>query len=287
MISSARRRKIKTMSDIRFLAKPELRTPAMVVGWTMDAGRLGSRVTDYLASKLGGQAFCEIEPVDFFPLSGVTIASDIVYFPESKFYACPEKNLVIFRSTPPSYEWYRFLNMILDVAQDYCHVREIYNIGSMVALGAHTVPRQFFGTVNSVELKAELSDYSMTREIDYETPPGGKPTLNSYFLWNEKRRHIPGVNLWVPVPFYLVSAEDPAAYRSVLGFLDNRLDLGLDLTDLDEQARLQNEKIDQVRASQPEVDRIISKLERGLRLEEGEGEKLAREVSDFLMKSGN
>jgi hypothetical protein len=134
-------------------------------------------------------------------------------------------------------------------------------------------------------MKAELSDYSLTREIDYETPPGGKPTLNSYFLWAEKKKHIPAANLWVPVPFYLVSAEDPAAYRSILGFLDDRLDLGLDLADLDEQASLQNEKIDRVRAEQPEVDRIISKLERGLRLEEGEGERLAQEIGDFLRES--
>jgi proteasome assembly chaperone (PAC2) family protein len=275
------------MNDVRFSGKPEFNTPAMVVGWAMDAGRLGSKVTDYLVGKLGGQAFSEIEPVDFFPLSGVTIVDNVVYFPESKFYACPEKNLVVFRSTPPSYEWYRFLNLILDVAQDYCHVREIYNIGSMVALGAHTAPRQFFGTVNSSEMKRELSDYSLTREIDYETPPGGKPTLNSYFLWTAKRRHIPGANLWVPVPFYLVSAEDPAAYHSILSFFDDRLGLGLDLTDLEEQARLQNEKIEQVRAAQPEVDRIISKLEHGLRLEEGEGEKLAQEVGDFLRESGN
>jgi proteasome assembly chaperone (PAC2) family protein len=275
------------MNDIRFSGKPEFSTPAMVVGWTMDAGRLGSRVTDYLVSKLGGQAFCEIEPVDFFPLSGVTIVDDIVYFPESKFYACPERNLVVFQSTPPSYEWYRFLNLILDVAQDYCHVREIYNIGSMVALGAHTAPRQFFGTINSKEMKKELNSYSLAREVDYETPPGGKPTLNSYFLWTAKRRHIPAANLWVPVPFYLVSAEDPAAYYSILSFFDDRLGLGLDLTDLEEQARLQNEKIDQVRAAQPEVDRIIRKLEHGLRLEEGEGEKLAQEVGDFLRESGN
>ena len=40
-----------------------------------------------------------------------------------------------------------------------------------------------------------------------------------------------------------------------------------------------------MRASKPEVDRIINKLERGLRLKEGEGEKLAREVGDYLMQS--
>ena len=80
------------MSDILFSRKPELHTPAMVVSWTMDAGRLGSKVADYLVSKLGGESFCEIEPVDFFPLSGVTIANDIIYFPESRFFSGHAKN---------------------------------------------------------------------------------------------------------------------------------------------------------------------------------------------------
>lgn len=272
---------------IHFSARPELRNPTMIVGWSMDAGRLGWRVTDYLVRKLGGQAFCEIEPADFFPLNGVTIINDIVFFPESRFYACPEKDLVVFRSTPPSYEWYQFLSLILDVAQDYCHVREIYTVGSMIAMGAHTAPRQFFGTMGSPELKMELSGYNLTREMDFETPPGGRPTLNSFFLWAAKRRGIPSANLWIPIPFYLVSADDPEAYRGVLDFLSDRLRLGLDLTELDEQAGLQNEKIDQIRAAHPEIDSIIGKLERGLRLAEGEGEKLAKEVGDFLREAGN
>ena len=272
---------------VHFSARPELHTPAMVVGWAMDAGRLGWRVTDYLVKKLGGQAFCEIEPADFFPLNGVTIVNDIVYFPESQFYACPDKNLVVFRSMPPSYEWYQFLSLVLDVAQDYCHVREIYTIGSMIAMGAHTAPRQFFGTMGSAELKTELSEYNLSREMDFETPPGGRPTLNSFFLWAAKRRGIPSANLWIPVPFYLVSADDPEAYRGTLDFLSDRLSLGLDLADLDEQAGVLNERLDRMRAAQPEIDSIVGKLERGLRLAEGEGEKLAEKVSDFLREVGN
>jgi len=274
------------MNDLlHFLARPELQTPTLVVGWTMDAGRLGTRVTEYLVGELSGQAFCEIEPVDFFSLNGVTIANDVVLFPQSRFYACPDKNLVVFRSTPPSYEWYRFFSLILDVAQDYCHVKEIYTVGSMISLGPHTAPRQLFGTVSSPELKEDLSRYELTREVDYETPPGGRPTLNSFFLWTAKRRKIPGANLWLPVPFYLVTADDPEACRTVLGLLSDRLDLQLDLADLDEQVRKQNERIDRMRAARPEVDKSIGKLESVMRLAEGEGEKLAREVEEYLREN--
>jgi len=248
----------------------------------MDAARLGRRVTDYLISELGGQPFCHIEPVDFFPLAGVTIYNDLVLFPDSRFYAFPEKDLVVFQSTPPSHERYRFLSLVLDVARDYCHIRDLYTVGSVIAFGPHTAPRQFFGTVGSPELKEELSPYGITRETNYETPPGGRPTLSSFFLWTAKRRRIPGVNLWVPIPFYLMSSDDPAGYRKVLEFLSHRLDLGLDLSSFDEGARTLDERIDRLRAASPDVDKAITKLENGERLDEGEGEKLAREVDQAL-----
>jgi len=271
------------MTDaVQYTARPEFRSPTMIAGWAMDAASLGWQVTDYLIKKLGAQPFCHIEPVDFFSLGGVSIHNDLVSFPKSRFYACPEKDLVIFQSMPPAHEWYRFLSLVLDVAQDYCHIREFYTVGSMISLGPHTAPRQFFATFGSPEMKEELSPYELSREVNYETPPGGKPTLNSYFLWAVKRRNIPCANLWVPVPFYLVSSYDPASYRKVIEFLNHRLNLGLDLSDLDDRARILNEKIAGIRITSPEVNGNIEKLENNQRLAEEEGEKLVGEIEELL-----
>ncbi len=270
---------------LRFTGNPELRNPTLIVGWTMDAGRLGSRVTDHLISSLGAEPFCEIEPVDFFPLGGVTIYNDLILFPESRFYASAEKDVIIFKSTPPSHEWYRFLNLILDVALDGCHAGQVYTVGSMIAFGPDSAPRQFFGTMNSGELKEELSDYGLTREIDFQTPPGGRPTLNSFFLWCAKRRGLRGANLWVPVPFYLVSSDDPAAYRKPLEFLNHRLGLGMDLADMAERQKVQDDRMERLRLALPEADRTIRKLENSTRLTEGEGEKLARQVEEYLREN--
>ncbi len=272
---------------IQFSSQPVLQSPSMVVGWNLDASHLGLSVTDYLIERLGGQPFCEIEPVDFFSLGGVVVENDLVQFPETRFYACPDSELVVLRSTPPAYEWYRFLNLILDVAQQNYHVEEIYTIGGMVALGAHTAPRQLFATPNSAEFRDVLSDYQVTRDMDYESPPGQQPTLNSYLSWTAKVRSIPAANLWVPIPFYLLSVEDPRAQRVVLEFLARRLDLLIDLSGVDEEIRKQNEKMGRLRANLPEVDNSISKLESNVRLSEGENEDLVKQVERFLRETGD
>lgn len=270
---------------IQFSSHPELRSPTLVVGWTLDASQLGTRVTDYLIRKLGGQPFCEIESVEFSTLGGVVIENDLVQFPETRFYACPDSDLVVLKSAPPSYEWFGFLNLILDVAREHCHVKEIYTIGGMVALGAHTAPRRLTGTPNSLEFKSILSPYGITTELNYDSPSGQKPTLNSFLSWTAKIRNIPAANLWVPIPFYLLTVDDPRAQKKVLEFLADRLDLPIDLDDLDEDISKQNEKMDWLRASFPEIDDCISKLESNLRLSEGENEQLVNQVEEFLRET--
>ena len=271
------------MKDLlKFSWQPKLQRSSLIVSWNVDAGKLGAKVADYLNRKLGGQSFCEIEPVDFFPFGGVIIEDDLVQFPESEFYACPKKDLVIFKSTPPSYEWYRFLNLILNTAEYYCHVQEIHTIGGMVSLSAHTTPRQLLGTFNSPEIKESLSPYNLVGEWDYETPPGQRPTLNSFLLWAAKRRNIAGVSLWVSIPFYLASVDDPKAQRSVLEFFNQRFDLGLDFHDLDEEIKWQNQIIAEMRNNFPDIDESIKKLEGNIMLSEEENIKLVKQVEDSL-----
>jgi proteasome assembly chaperone (PAC2) family protein len=272
---------------LKFSGQPELPRPALIVGWTMDASRLGTKVTTYLNQKLGGQSFGEIEPAEFFPLEGIAIEDNLIQFPGSRFYACPKHNLVIFQSTPPAYDWFRFLNLILDVAEHQCQVREIYIVGGMVSLGAHTTPRELMGTFNSPQLKEELSGYDFVGSWDYETPPGQRPTLNSFLLWTAQRRNIPAVTLWVPIPFYLVAVNDPKAQQRILEFLNQRLSLHLDFTDLDDQLKCQNKRLAEVRQQFPEIDESIKRLESNLTLSAEESQKLVKDIEKLLTEREN
>lgn len=267
--------------------QPQLVRPTLVVGWTMDASRLGTRVADYLNHKLGGQSFGEIELPEFFPLDGVAIEDNLIQFPESKFYACPNHNLLIFESTPPTYDWFRFFNLILDVAEQQYQAREMYAVGGMVSLGAHTAPRELMATFNSPQLKEELSGYEFVGNWDYETPPGQRPTLNSFLLWTAQRRNIPAVTLWVPIPFYLLAVDDPRAQRRVLEFLDQRLSLHLDFSDLDDRIKRQNKRLAEVRHRFPEIDESIKRLESNLALSAEESQKLVKEIDKLLTEEEN
>jgi len=154
----------------------------------------------------------------------------------------------------------------------------------MVSFGAHSAPREVFATASSPEMKEILRQYDLARDTDYETPLGQRPTLSSFLLWVAKRRNIAGANLWVPIPFYLLSTGDPPAWRRTVEFLDKRLGLGLDFRDLDEEVTRQNEQIAELRIRLPEVDSYIGKLESNLRLTQEENEKLVREIEEFLRK---
>lgn len=264
--------------------KPELRNSALVVCWSEDAAKLGNRVGDFLVRKLGGREFGEIEPTDFFPLGGVAVEDDVAQFPEGKFYSCEERNVVVFKGNPPRSEWYRFLNTVLYVAQRYCRATELFIVGGMIYLGAHTTPRELLTTANSQKMKKVLAQFGAARDVDFETPPGQRPTLNTYLSWVAKKRNLAAASLWVPVPFYLVSSQDPQAWRKAVEFLDARFNWGLDLGDLDDAVAKQEEKIAEARRHYREIEDPIRKLENNLPLTEHEQEELVKTIEEVLKR---
>jgi proteasome assembly chaperone (PAC2) family protein len=274
------------MTDpLKYFFRPRFNNPALVVCWESDAGQIGGKITEYLNRELGGQPFCEISPEEFFPLGGVVIEKDVVHFPESTFYSFNDREIVLLFSAVPRFEYHRFLNLILDVAQDTCHAKEIYTIGGMVTMGAHTAPRDAWATFNSIQIKNSLSAYELSREMDFETPPDGRPTLNSFLLWAAKQRGLDGANLWLQIPFYLVDYDDPKAQKIALEFLDGRLDLRLNFARIDAEILHQEERLSRLCQEKPEVERSIKKLEENQALTETEHETLVKVIDEYLGES--
>ena len=268
----------------KIYGKPELRSSAMVIGWSEDAGKLGQKATDYLIKNVRCVEIGEVKSIDFFPSLGVSKEDDVARFPESKFYCCQQKDLVIFKSSPPKFGWYQFIDAVLDVAEHY-HTKELYTVSGLVTSCAHSAPRELLVTVNSPELKIILSKYDLATDVVYKTSPGQKPTLNSFLLWLAKRRNIAGANLCVTVPYYLASTNDFQSCKKPTEFLDMRLNLGIDFRDLDGEISKQDEKIAQLRMHFPEIDSCIRKLESKLGLTPDENEKLVREIRESLKKA--
>lgn len=270
-------------SPFKMYKTPHFQNPSLLVAWSQDAGRLGSKVIDLLNRKLGGQEMGEIDASDFFSLWGVQIENNVIQFPESKFYSCESKDLILFKSDGPSQEWYKFLNTILDVAVLHCKVKEVYTLGGFISSLAHTSFRRTIGVVSQSELKETLlEDVPDINNLEYQTPFGSRPTLNSYLLWAAKRRNIACINLWSEVPFYLAAAEDPRACKNILAILDRKFKLEIALDEIEEEIKAQNEKMEKLKNQNPDISRYIEMLEKGIMLNQDENEKLAKDVMEFL-----
>jgi predicted ATP-grasp superfamily ATP-dependent carboligase len=258
---------------------------SLIVVWDQDIGRLGPKVATYLSKQLKCRPLAEIGLEGFFSLSGVTVENDVAQFPESRFYGGSNKSIVIFKSNVPRSDWYGFIKLVLDVAEKKFAVKEIFTVGGMVSPGAHTAPRTLLSVVNSPRMKKALSGYDIDRDMNYETRDDQRPTFSSYLVWAAKTRNIPATCLWVPVPFYLMTLEDPQACKKILELLNDYLQLRISLADVDDEVIEQNLKIARVRRQFPELDGYISKLENNLGLTADEGERLVKEL-ELLLRSG-
>jgi proteasome assembly chaperone (PAC2) family protein len=257
---------------------PQLHNPSLIIGWqTPEVGKLGAEVIHFLIEKLGGKEIAEIKPLGFFAFGGARFKNDLVQVPESKFWACEKHNLLIFKSDEPEFEHYRFLNSVLDFAKDDWRVKEMYTVNETISIIAHTQPRRIWTVFNQLELKGRLQGFGL-ENMTWEGPPA----VSSYLLWVAKRRGIPGASLWPEMPFYIAPGKDPQGMKLILSFLNGRFDLGLDLGELDNKIRDQNEKIAQLRRENGEINQYINKLESGGELDEEEQVKLAQEVFELF-----
>jgi proteasome assembly chaperone (PAC2) family protein len=269
-------------SLLEIFKTPKLHSPSLIVCWqTRDVGKLGSKVIDFLNEKLGGREIAEIKPLGFFPFGGIRFKDDLVHVPESKFWACEKDNLLIFRGDEPVFEHYQFLKSVLDFAEYYCHVKELYTLSGVVSFIAHTSPRRILTVFNKAELKKSLQGYGL-ENMTWEGPPA----ISSYLLWLAKRRGIPGVSLWPEIPFYLATREDPQAIKLNLSFLNERFSLGMNLREIDLEIRDLNEKMAELRKEDSEINKYINMLESGQGLDEEEQLKLSEKVYELLRKRG-
>jgi proteasome assembly chaperone (PAC2) family protein len=65
---------------VTFYRKPHLRKPDFIAAWP-GMGNVAMKAASFLRNKLKAEEFAEIEPGDFFPLSGITIRENLVETP--------------------------------------------------------------------------------------------------------------------------------------------------------------------------------------------------------------
>lgn len=271
----------------RFFRKAEFKSPSMIVCWDPDSGRVGPEVVRHLNEQLRGVPVCDIRPMDFFALGGVVIEDDVARFPQTRLYYSREPDLLVLHCAKPQFQHYEFLTAVLDLAEHYCKVKELFTIHGIVASVTHTAERRILAVFTNGQFQKQLrppgaSSYNL-QNMDYE----GFPAIGSYLLWMARKRNIPAVNLWPEIPFYFSSVADPKAIRAVVAFFDERLQLDFDFRQLDEEIELQNTQIAALREENPQIDESLRNLESGLSLSEEEQLALIDAVGQLFARNRN
>jgi proteasome assembly chaperone (PAC2) family protein len=265
-------------APVEIYQTPNLDHPSLLIGWqTHELGKLASTVIHFLNERMGGREIAELKPFGFYSFGGIRFKHDLVQIPVSHFWACEKKNLLIFKSDEPEFEYYQFLNKVLEWAESHFQAKDIYTLNGTFSFIAHTQPRRILTVFNQNEFKEGLQGYDL-EELTWEGPPA----LSSYLLWIANRRGIPGMSLWVEIPFYLAEREDPQAIKVTLSFLNKRFNLDLDLSEFDLRIRNQHERIARLREENTEINDTIRRLENGQMLNDEEQLKLTKEVHDLL-----
>ena len=277
---------------VRIYKRPRLRNPYLVVGWA-DIGLVGINAVDYLANKLKAEEFGKIEPYDFALLPHISIKGGVlqeIEYPRNSFYYWKNKettgDLIILGSSPPALHHYAFANLILDVAELF-GVRRIYTVGGIYANIAHTERPRVFAIVNNARLKDYVTHYDVELAgIDYHGPT----SMNGLILGIAKRRNIEGISLWGRVPSYIGEIPNPQVSEAVLRVLTRMLGTDIDFSGIEAKARHANKQIDElvshVRQQNPDLDRHIGKLEKGMSVEASreDRQRFFEEIEEFLRK---
>ncbi len=267
--------------QLNYLASPELVRPALIVGWRGDAGNLGERAVSYLNESLSLKPLAEIEPVGFFPLSGVEVSNDLARLPDCRFSYSETTPVITLLSDIPAYEVHHFLKLVLDLAAKFV-VSHIAILGGLATMASHNTPSQLLANLSTPLLKEWLAGDGINTEIDYVSPPGQKPAIATYLTWEAQQRGIEAVSLWQPVPFYLAPFNDEGGAARLLCFFRQKLALPVDSEPVAVAAKQQREKLAALRSSTTDVEKYLNMLESNLSLTEYEAGALAAAVRQAL-----
>lgn len=272
--------KKKVANDMfRFFRKLRFRNPSLIICWDEDAGRIGPEVARYVDKQFNAVPVGDICPIDFFTLAGIAIENDIARLPQTRLYYAEQKNLLILQSANPQFQHYKFITAVLDLAEHYCRVGELFTINGFVASVAHVTERRIHAVFNNRDFQKQFRSYNL-QNMDYE----GFPAISSYLLWMAKDRNISAVSLWTEIPFYVSANKDPQAVKALIAFFNDRFQLDFNFDELDEKIELQNTKIEHLREENSEIDESLRNLESGLSLSEDEQINLVNAVGELFSR---
>ena len=256
------------MNIIHIEQRPQLRQPVLVTafsGWN-DAAEGATFATRIIRRQRRAARFAHIEAEEFFVFTETRPTVRLragttreIRWPANRLYASAtpdtSPDLILLIGTEPQLRWQTFCNAIIELARDL-GVDKIITLGALLEATPHTRPTPVSGSSPDPELAGRLAARGLGGSR-YEGPTGIVGVLNSRCHDNG----LPVASLWASQPHYLQGHRNPAVALALLEHLGALVDLDLDLTILEHQARAYRRQVDEALEEHPKIRAYVEELE--------------------------
>ncbi|MFA4992717.1 MAG: PAC2 family protein [Candidatus Omnitrophota bacterium] len=242
------------MEMLKISKKPRLKKPYLIVAWP-GMGEVAFKAAAYLIEELKAREFAQIQPEEFFYLTGSVIQSGILetpHLPQGKFYywknpaakraGAGKNDLVIFLSNaqPDLAKADSYAKIIIDLAKNL-GVEMVVSFASMPQATDHTQDSRVWFAATDQKTKESLAKYNFSTLKD-----GQISGMNGLFLGIAKKAGLKGFCLLGDIPLYTIQIENPKASAAVLLGLGKILNMQINVQSLKEQAQAMENEINKL-----------------------------------------
>jgi hypothetical protein len=263
-------------------SREPLSAPALVAaldGW-VDAAGCGTGAGEYLVN--GGEVVATFDLDRLLDYRARRPVLDIVggrltgmEWPELSVrkVARGGRDILVLTGPEPDYGWHQFREAVIELALELGVVQSVC-IGAIPAMVPHTRPAPIIMT--GAERAPREGDPPLP--ADHLQVPAAAVNLVELSLADQG---IPSVGFWAQVPHYVGGAYAAGALALVQRVADH---LGVDVPvdDLEEQARQEGARLDEIVAARPEAAAYLQRLEDAQQMAAPPGGDIAGEVERFL-----
>jgi len=82
--------------------------------------------------------------------------------------------------------------LIADVAQEYCHVKEMYAVGGMISMAAHTAPRESLGYFQFQQNQENIKHLPVIQGDEFRDSAGQPSDVEFLPAVDCKKQRYPG-----------------------------------------------------------------------------------------------
>ncbi|HEV7213961.1 MAG TPA: PAC2 family protein [Chloroflexota bacterium] len=256
------------MDELTLDNPPRLQDAVLIVaftGWS-DAGAVATSAGRWLLSQWSSRRFATLDPEEYYDFTStrpeVTLDSRglrHLAWPANEWYvlsgAPSERPLIIFLGAEPQLRWRRYTTLMLDLAEQI-GVTTVIGLGSLLQDVPHTRPAKLSGSANDGRMRTRLLAAGVPAS-GYQGPTSILSVVQDFC----RQRGGISASIWGAVPHYISAHPNPMVMHAVLQALATVLELPLDLTSLQQDARTFEEKVTAALRANPQIAAMVRALE--------------------------